>query len=158
AGVLVDQLAGHRAPGYPQVDLGRDLEGERLVVHASDRSVDPADGHDLVAHVDALEQRTLLAASALLRSDQEEVEGRSQDDDEADEAQATAAARRGRRRRLERSEHGNRPLSARRRRRNGQAGGPKKTAARGRQETAQPVYGAVQTFAIEGGGRRQVAM
>src|SRR5262245_14316356 len=94
--VVVDQLAADGALDEPDLDVRRDLDGHRLVVDLADRPEDATDRHDLVVHLDALDERALLALAPLLRADEEEVEHPDHGDQEEDEREAAPARGRGR--------------------------------------------------------------
>src|SRR5919197_4165715 len=91
--------AGHGAPRDADVRAGRDLDEELVVGDALDVAEEAAGGDDLVAHLDALDQRGLLRLAAPLRPDQEQPEEREEDhdDDEAGHDRNGTALRRLRR-------------------------------------------------------------
>ena len=71
-----------------------DLDPGDVALEAGDEAVHAGRGHDLVAHLDGLLQRDLLALSALLRPDEQEVHRHTHDGEREDETEGTAAAAR----------------------------------------------------------------
>src|SRR4029079_5341863 len=92
-GLLIVRVARHardRAPCYPHLGLGRDLDGDQVLVERRDRSLDPAGGEHLVADAQLADHLLLLGLPPLLGPDDDQVEEQERDDDDEDEPRPTA--------------------------------------------------------------------
>ena len=67
--------------------------GALVVVDLGHGAEDPSGGHDVVAHLDGVDQGLLCAHALLLRTDQQEVEDAAHEDQRQEEGQRVAAVR-----------------------------------------------------------------